>query len=255
MPKIIENELLDTFKDRDIFSRDELLTFYRQFEPDLKQGTLGWRIHDLKERNIINTVKRGHYSISNRPDFEPEISSDVLKLGKTIGDKFKDVKFCVWETTWLDDFLLHQSCRTMILVEIEKGYEESLYVELKKDYNQEVFLNPDEREIKRYISESKRPIVINKLVTRSPLSERLEKKKTIPTPQLEKILVDLFAEEKLFHDLQVPERIKIYENAITNYAINFTRLFSYAKRRERDLEIKEFMTIYLAPLVNDIIYD
>jgi hypothetical protein len=45
----------------------------------------------------------------------------------------------------------------------------------------------------------------------------------------------------------------IYENAISNYTINFTKLFSYAKRRDREQEIKQFMTNHLCHLVGDII--
>ena len=46
-----------------------------------------------------------------------------------------------------------------------------------------------------------------------------------------------------------------YEEAITSYTINFTRLFSYAKRREREQEIKQFLTTHMFYLVKDIIND
>jgi hypothetical protein len=75
------------------------------------------------------------------------------------------------------------------------------------------------------------------------------------TPLLEKVLVDLFAEEKLFYYLQGSELIHIYENAINKYAINFTKLFSYAKRREREQDIKQFMINHMFHLVKDILDD
>ena len=40
MPKIIENRLIEEFKDRDAFSREELFDFFRHFEPDLKEEPL-----------------------------------------------------------------------------------------------------------------------------------------------------------------------------------------------------------------------
>jgi len=255
MPKVIEKRLIEEFKDREAFSREELFDFYRCFEPDLKEGTLGWRIYDLKEKNIIKTVKRGLYKISYRPRYKPEISPELFKLGKKIGAKFEEVKFCIWDTSWLNEFLQHQSSKLMMIAEIEKGFEESLYYELKDNFKNEIYLNPHEREINLYITESRLPIVIKKLVTRSPLDTRIEKKVKLPTPQLEKILVDLFAEEKLFFYLQGSEMIHLYENALNNYSINFTRLFSYAKRRERDQEIKQFMSNHLLHLVKDFIDD
>lgn len=255
MPKIIERKLIEEFKDRKAFSRGELFDFYRYYEPDLKLGTFGWRIYDLKGKNIIRTVKRGLYKISYRQRYKPMLSPELFRLSKKIGAKFDDVKFCIWDTSWLNEFLVHQSGKSMIIVEIEKGFEQSLYYELKDNFKNEVFLHPREREINLYITESRDPIVIEKLITRSPIQKRIEKKIKLGTPQLEKILVDVFAEKKLFFYLQGSEMKHLFENALNNYSINFTRLFSYAKRRERDREIKQFISTHLLHLVKDYIDD
>ncbi|MGF1586278.1 MAG: DUF6577 family protein [Bacteroidales bacterium] len=116
-----------------------------------------------------------------------------------------------------------------------------------------VYLNPDDKAIDFYIVESNYPVVIKKLITRSPIAKRIEKGERFYTPLLEKILVDLFAEEKLFYYLQGYELMRIYEKIISNYAINFTKLFSYAKRRDREQEIKQFMTNHISHLVKDIV--
>jgi hypothetical protein len=253
MPKIIENKLIQEFKDRDYFTREDLFQFYRHFEPDLKEGTFGWRIFDLKDKNIIRPLKRGLYVISYKPKYQPEISPEVIKLAKQITDKFKDVKHCIWETKWLNEFSQHQSSRRIIMIEIEKDFIESLYYELKDSSRNELYLNPDDKAIDFYIAESENPVIIKKLITRSPIGRRIEKSVKFNTPLLEKILVDIFAEERLFYYLQGSELMHIYENAISNYAINFTKLFSYAKRRERELEIKQFMKNHMYHLVKDII--
>jgi hypothetical protein len=253
MTKISVNSLVKEFKDREYFSRKDLFEFYRSFEPDLKEGTFGWRICKLKDNNIIRPLKRGIYVISNRPMYKPEISHELIKLAKRITDKFKDIKHCIWETEWLNEFSLHQSGRRIILIEIEKDFIESLYYELKDSYRNELYLNPDNKVIDFYIAESKYPVIIKKLITRSPIVSRTEKKVKFLTPLPEKILVDLFAEEKLFYYLQGSEMVSIYQNVISNYAINFTKLFSYAKRREREREIRQFMTNHLYHLVKDMI--
>jgi hypothetical protein len=116
-------------------------------------------------------------------------------------------------------------------------------------------VNPDEKAIDFYIAESNQPLVIKKLLTRAPLSKRTEKRIKFYIPTLEKILVDLFVEERLFYYVQGSELIHIYENAITSYTINFTKLFSYAKRREQEQNIKQFMTNHISHLVKDIIDD
>jgi len=255
MPKVIENKLIEEFKDRRCFSREELYDFFRCFEPELKEGTFGWRIYDLKNRNIIKPLKRGLYVISYKPIYKPDISPGLLKIARQLTERFDEIKHCIWETAWLNEFAQHQTSRSMLFIEIEKGFEESLFYELKDTMRREVFLNPDEKTIEFYVAESNQPIIIKKLLTRAPLSKRTVKKIKFYTPTLEKILVDIFAEEKHFYYLQGSELIHIYENAITNYTINFTKLFSYAKRREREQNIKQFMTNHIFHLVKDIIDD
>jgi hypothetical protein len=255
MPKIIENKLIEEFEDREYFSREELFDFFRYFEPELKEGTFGWRIYDLKNRNIIKTLKRGLYVISYKPRYNPEISPSLLKIAKQLTERFNEIKHCLWETSWLNEFAQHQTSRSMLIVEIEKSFEESLFYELKDRARGEVFLNPDEKVIEFYMAESNRPIIIKKLLTRAPLSKRTERKIKFYIPTIEKILVDLFAEEKLFYYVQGSELMHIYENAITSYTINFTKLFNYAKRRERDQDIKQFLIDHFFHLVEGIIDD
>ncbi len=248
MPKIIENRLIKEFKDKGSFTRTELLDFFRQFEPDLKEGTLAWRIYDLKNRNIIKPLMRGLYTVSFKPKYNPEISQELYKIADKISSRFADIKYCLWETEWLNEFSQHQSGKKMILVEVEKEFVESFYYDLKDNFKNDIYLNPDEKAINFYISESNQP-------TRSPIDMRTERKIEVYTPLLEKILVDLFAEEKLFYLYQGNELAHIFENAIKLYTVNFTKLLSYARRRKKEQEIKMFLTYHIPHLVKDIIHD
>ncbi len=255
MPKIIENRLIEEFKGRTSFSREELFDFFRSFEPDLKEGTFGWRIYDLKNKDIIKPLKRGLYVISFKPKYKPEISQQIIKLAKRITGRFDEVKFCIWETDWLNEFSQHQASKRIVLIEIEKEFVESLYYELKDSFINDLYVNPDAKVIEFYISESNYPVIIKNLITRSPISRRTESRIKFYTPLLEKILVDIFVEDKIFYVYQGSELMHIYENAISNYTINFTSLFGYAKRRGREHEIKLFLTQNMGHLIEDIISD
>lgn len=255
MPKNFENRLIEQFKERESFSREELFDFYRQFEPDLKEGTFGWRIYDLKNKNIIKLIKRGVYTISYKPEYKPAISHDLLKLGKKLLEEYKDINYCIWNTAWLNEFSQHQSSKHILIIEIEKEFVESLYYLLKDNFRFELYLNPDENAIDFYISESNRPVVIKKMITRSPTFKVNQNKIKLSVPMLEKILVDLYAENKLFYLYQGAELSHIYEYAIKNYTINYTSLFSYAKRRGKEQDIKIFITKHMHHLVKDIIDD
>ena len=253
MPKIIENRLLEEFEDRDGFSREELFDFFRYFEPNLKEGTFGWRIYDLKNRNIIKSIKRGYYTISHKPKYKPEISVEVLRLAKVISERFEDIKYCIWDTGWINEFARHQSGKKLVIIEIEKGYVESLYYELKDSFQFDFYLSPDEKTINFYISESQSAVVIKKLITRSPVSKRVENRKKLYTPLHQKVLVDLFIENKLYYFYQGAELMHVYENALKNYTLDYTKLFSYAKRREREQDIKQFMANNMYHLVKNVI--
>ncbi len=255
MSGIIETRLIEKFQKRDTFNRKELSEFFRSFEPDLKEGTLAWRIHNLQNKNIIITVKRGVYTISHKPTYKPVLSSELIKLTKKIQENFKGIKYCFWETGWLNEFSHHQSVKRIFILEIEKDFVESLYYYLNDTFKYDVYLNPDNNTIKYYIPESNKPLVIKNLITRSPLWRSTKGKIEVSIPFLEKILVDIFAEEKLFYFYQGSELVTIYENAINNYSVNFTKLFGYAKRRGKENAIKSFLKNNMNYLVKNIIND
>lgn len=255
MPKIVENKLIEAFKERGSFDRDELFQFYLDFEPDLKESTFSWRIYDLKKKDIIKTIGRGLYVISYKPKYKPVLSDSVLKIVRKINERFEEIQYAIWENQWLNEFTQHQVSNQMIIVEVEKEFTESIYFYLNDELRMDFFLNPDEKEIEFYISESSVPIVIKRLVTRAPISKLRDKKNVIPVATLEKIMVDLFADENLFHFYQGSELINIYEKILERYNINFTKLFSYAKRRKKELEIKQFMNNHIPNILEDIIND
>lgn len=248
----VENRLKRKFGGRKSFSRRELFAYLRSFDPELKEGTLGWRIYDLKKRNIIKAIRRGIYAISSQTEYKPKISKELLKLTRFTSQHFAEIRFCLWDTSWLNEFAKHQAGKKFIVIEIEKAFVESLYYEMKDNFRFDFFLNPDETVIDLYITESPNPVIIKKFVTRSPVAKRKDKIEFC-TPKLEKMLVDLYSESKLFYFYQGGELVHIFENAIKNYPINYTTLFSYAARRDKDQEIREFLKDNLYHLVKDVI--
>lgn len=255
MLKILETKLISEFQNKESFTREDLFAFFQGFEPDLKEGTFGWRIFDLKKKNVISSVGRGIYKISYKSAYCPPLSQNYLKFAKFISTEYEDIKYCLWETAWLNEFSQHQPVKRFTIVEIEKEFAEALYFKMMDEFKCEIYLNPSDKEINFNIagSKSSETVIIKNLLTRSPITKRTEKKVKFNVPLLEKMLVDLFVEDRLLYFYQGSELVYIFENAIKNYSLNFTKLFSYARRRKVEREMKAFLNSSLHHVVRDFL--
>ena len=117
-------ELIKHFKGKRAFSRQALLDFYRQYDPELNEGTLSWRIHNLKEQGIIKAIKRGEYIVSDKPRYIPELSTDLGRIIKLLNKEYADLDYCIWTTEWLNHFTRHQLGSFFTILEVEKGMME-----------------------------------------------------------------------------------------------------------------------------------
>lgn len=231
-------KLEEEFHGKEFITRDELYEFYRLFEPDLNQATFGWRIHNLKEKNILQSVKRSVYILVEKKKFQPVVTPKLKALGVKITKQFPTAKNCVWSTKWLNEWTIHQSGRFLTVVEVESSATESVFYFLKDANYRNVFLNPTEDIIEKYIYEQVETIIVKTLLTKAPIRRR----KYLSVPTLEKILVDLFIDKNLYAPFQGGELINIFNAVYKNYGINITKLLGYAKRRGKDEAMLEFIT-------------
>jgi hypothetical protein len=239
VPKdFIIEQLKQKFAGQAHITRNELLSFYRSFEPDLKEATFGWRIYALKEKNLLKPVRKGVYTLIAKPQFHTIIDSKQKELSNKINKQFPSIKYCVWNTRLLNEWMIHQPGRFLILVEVETSVTEAVFYFLKDSNYKNVFLNPDEELLERYIFEETETIIVKTLVSKSPLY----KEKKIPVPSAEKILVDLFIDKKIFAPFQGSELVNIFNNVYKQYALNITKLLAYAKRRTKEPELLDFIT-------------
>lgn len=239
MPKdFLTEQLKQRFAGQPLVTREELYDFYRAFEPDLKEATFGWRIYALKEKNLLKPVRRGVYTLSVKPQFHPGLEPRLKELGGKIRKQFPSAKYCVWNTRWLNEWTIHQPGRFLILAEAETSATESVFYFLKDNGYKNVFLNPDENLLERYIYEQTETIIVKTLVSKAPVKKEIN----ICIPAAEKILVDLFVDRKLFAPFQGNELVNIFNNVYKEYALNVTRLLAYARRRTKEQELFDFIT-------------
>ena len=226
------------FKDQESFSREALYDFYLGFKPDLKETTFRWRIHNLKEKNLIRPISRNEFTLAYRPNYKPSIEDTERRLSLIIDKEFKTLKKAIWSTRIISEFMLHQPGRFFTLIETEKEAIEPVFHFLIDNNVKNVFLQPGEKELQRYISELDNAIVVQPLVSKAPL----QKVKKVSTVTIEKLLVDLFSDKKLFYTYQGSELVFIFNSIYHKYAIDFTKLFSYAQRRRREADLMDFIS-------------
>lgn len=234
---IIE-QLKKEFKGKESFSREELFDFYSQFELDVKETTFRWRIHHLKANKIITAIKRGLFTFSYKPVFTPEIGEVEKKISGKIEKQFDQLKYCIWSTKITHEFMLHIPGKCITILQVEKDALEPVYSFLKGENIRNIFIEPEDKEIDRYIYEAENAIVLQSLVSKSPI----QKVKKTSTITLEKLIVDIYCDKKLFAAFQGSELIHIIDNAYNRYSIDFTKLFNYSKRRRKETEMMELLS-------------
>lgn len=253
MNKFLEKQLVTRFEKQKTFSRKELYNFYLEFEPELKDGTFDWRIHDLKQKDIIKSVGKGIYTLCDKPQYKPILKESSKKIAKLLTRNFSDLKYCIWETSWINEFSNHQLSSFFIILEVEKELVNSAFYNLKDNDIRNLYLQPDEDEMEIYVLDKENPIVLKCLITRSPLQEINDKRLKVKVPQLEKILTDIYCDRDIFYFYPESELENIFENAINRYIIDFSRLIGYANRRGKEGEIKKFLRQNFSYQLPDII--
>lgn len=234
---IIER-LKEEFKGRQSFSREELYAFYTQFKPDLKETTFRWIIFNLKKNQLITSISRGLFTLAYKPVFKPDIGETERKIYSKVEKQFPTLKFCIWSTKIVSEFMLHIPIKLITILQVEKEALEPVYDFLKEQKLGDIFIQPEEKEIERYIYESEKAIILQLLVSKSPIQNI----NNVATTTLEKLIVDLYSDKKLFAAFQGSELGHIVNNSYSRYSIDFTKLFHYAKRRRKDIDLMQFFT-------------
>ena len=234
--ELIKKQLQNTFQDKVYFSRQELFDFFRKFDVNLKETTFRWKIHDLKNKHIISSVSRDLFTLQYKPIFIPNISEIGCKTFSKIHKQFPTLNCCIWATQIINEFMLHIPAQSVTVLQVEKEAIEPIY-DFLKEQKQNVFIQPEEKEIERYVFKNESAIVLESLVTKSPV-QQVNK---IVTVTLEKLIIDLISNQKLFAPFQGSEMIHILNTAYNRYSIHFTTLFHYAKRRGKETELTELL--------------
>jgi hypothetical protein len=212
------------------------MEFYLTLEPEVKKTTVNWRIYNLVQEGVLNRIGRGNFSLGKGKVYTPEISKKQASLYKKIKADFPFLTVCIWSTSIINEFMLHQPGRYYQLIEVDKDALESIFYYLKNK-NYSAFMEPSEQLIRRYMLDEKEPWIVKTLVSEAPI----QFVDGIPTVTIEKLLVDIFCDPVIFNAQQGSEMNQIFDEAFEKYTINESKMLRYASRRRKRRELDHYL--------------
>jgi len=177
---------------------------------------------------ILKRIGRGRFETGEGKNYIPEISQKLKAIYSRLKRGFPFLKICVWNTSALNEFMLHQTGNFYDLVEVEKEATQSVFYFLK-EANYSVFIDPTNELLDKYLPPNKDSIIVKPLVSEAPIQNI----KGISTSSLEKVLVDVFCDDVIFTAQQGVEMRTIFKEAFSKYTINESRMYRYADRRSK----------------------
>lgn len=224
------------FKDKLVFTSQDLLEFYALTDKDITRSTLYWRIFSLVKQGHIKRMGRGLFSLNEKLRFTPLVDKQLVKVNSLLKKKLPFAQFCLWNTKLINQWMLHQPFHFFTLVEVEKDALESVFHSLQ-DHYANVFLKPSGELIQRYTVGKPDVLIVLPLISEAPL----QNVGNVSTITLEKLIVDLFCEPDIFAAHQGSELAFIYDNLFSKYSINLNRMMRYADRRKKKKALLNYL--------------
>lgn len=243
--KIDDTELVKAFSRSRSVRRSDLRKLFEQHSQAATDQAFRRFLYRLEKLQVITPAGFGVYAIpdplspseAQKKQFSPTWSPELVHLNDVFWKAFPYARYLLWETRVLHEFMLIQPGQNFSILEVERDACESAFNLMSQDYPGRVFLEPDRETMERYVLPHPDSILVSRLITEAP--RRMIH--GMPSPKLEKILVDLFTEEDLFYYFQGAELTRIFENAFSTYQVSEKTLFRYARRRKVSQKLQNFI--------------
>ena len=219
------------------YSHQDLIKLLENDYPQMRESSYHWAVCGMLKSGNITRIARNAYVVQNergKPLYRPAYSDLAAKIIRQVSDKYPSVRFTVFETALMNDFLNHLVAQNTVFIQVEKdisifvfrflqelGYEHLLYKPKKEDYA---------------LYWEKDCIVVTDMISEAPLSASAPHEIC-----LEKMLVDMYCDKLISAAYSKSEYPQVLQQAMETYRIESTKMMRYAKRRGREDEIKEIL--------------
>ncbi len=240
----LEIQILSFAQAKKEFTVGELRTFLASTAPSIPNPTILWRLHDMAARGSLRRTSRGRYALSTKERFSFMPSEELRAKAFALIQAFPYAAACFWDIDLLNSFSRHQFSVSFDIVEIEKVAVVPAQ-EYLENYTSPCVVESALKNISFNSFNQNRLTVVKPLVGESPL----EHNGGIPTPSVEKIIVDLYCGGPAFSFLQGREGMIVIDALMNRYAINASRLLRYASRRGKEEEINKILLKFMANVI------
>lgn len=216
---------------------------YLEKQKMLSSGSNLMTISRKVKRGELSNLGYGYYA-ENRKTLHFNLDETMQAIEKILDEFPMTPKHAIFSSISLNFCINQLISSTTYIVEVEKGYDQSVFEFLKNRLDNVILLNPDEGMKINYWKPN--AIYIYELYTRAPTNKN-------GTTCIEKLIVDLLVDKKhitLFSGSDVTMSI---ERLCKEYAVNYQTLLSYASRRGKKKEVLTAIQDYIpSPILERI---
>lgn len=208
-------------------------------ESNVKQTTINWRVFALIDKGVLTRIGRGKFILGETKIYFPEGSTKLKTVYNKLKKEFPYVEICIWNTSIINEFMIHQPGVFNFIIEAEKEVTHSLFYFLK-EIKYPVFVEPTSDILDKYLPIDKEAFIIKPLVSESPT----QIVNGITTISIEKLLVDIFCDDIIFSAQQGAEMRTIFNEVFSKYTVNQSKMLRYANRRRKKEAFQEYLSLF-----------
>lgn len=219
------------------YRRADIVDIMKRERYGLSENSYVWAIGSLVKKGLLQHEGRNCYSLPNgkkKGVYIPLYSEEAMTIRDQVEKNYPLIGFTVFESVLLNEFLNHQIARNTIFLQVERDVGAFVFEFLKENTGKAVMYRPSQKEYSLYWGPHS--IIVLDWTSEAPLDSNSPHDITI-----EKLLVDAFCDKAIRKVYSASEYESIVSAAYDRYRVDTIRLLRYARRRNREKEIKEYI--------------
>lgn len=224
-------------EEKKTYSRKELFVTLQADNPQLSHNSFKWVLADIISRQMLTKI--GYDSYTRCKDernlsYQYRYSEIADEVREKLSTRFPAMDFCIFEAFMLNEFLDVPLSKNCIVLQVEKDKSTLIFNFLSEEDQYRVLYKPNKEAYKYYWSED--CVIVTDRISEAP--QNREKPHDIT---LEKLIVDVLTDVTIRYLLSENEGVSVIENILKQYCIDEKKMMRYARRRNAEQRIKEFI--------------